>query len=81
MGPHNNFFTLTSEVGSVINVTDRSVLKLSGETYVEASSSETDWLWKAEFAFNPIRNFDFRLGIESNGHQEAILASMGYYFD
>ena len=78
---NDNYFDLTSEVGSVINTSDRSIFKLSGHGYVDTFTGETDWHWGIEFAFNPKRRIDFRVSLEKSGHREVVLATFGYYFD
>lgn len=77
----DNYCELTSEVGSVINTTERSILKLSGKAYIDTFTGERDGHWGIEFAFNPKRHMDFRVSLEKSGHREVVLATFGYYFD
>ena len=77
----DSYLGLTSELGSVIKMTKRTTLKLSGDGYVPMFTGEGDWHWGIEFAISASRQSDLRVSLEGRGHREVLLASFGYYFD
>jgi len=77
----DDFFTLLSEAGAVINISTNSIVGLSTNYDFGTISNERDYLLKGEWAYNGNKNFDYRIGIEDDGKDTVVLASIGYYFD
>jgi hypothetical protein len=77
----DSYFQLSSEVGSVINPTEKSILKLSAEVYVDPTSGDVMWHAGVDFALTLTRHTEFRVGYERNRRGQVVLATLGYYFD
>ncbi len=77
----DNYLRLTSELGSIVNTTERSILKLSGEASLDTFTGETDWHWGAEFGLELGEHSDLRVSFEKSGRHDVALATFGYYFD
>ena len=78
---YDNIFTVTAELGTLINIGDLAVVGIRGKAYSDVSSGETDWVSSLELAINPKSRFDVRVGYERQGSDDVTQISAAYYFD
>lgn len=76
-----NYFQLSSEIGSVINPTEKSALELSAEVYVDPASGDATWHAGIDFALTLTPHAEFRVSYERNRREQVVLATLAYYFD
>ncbi len=76
-----DFITGVSELGSVINTSEKTILVLTANYNIDAISGHPEYLLKANFGINLSKDIDYRMSIETNAKGTTFLASFGYYFD
>ena len=78
---NQDFITGVSELGSVINTSEHTILVLTANYNIDAISGHPEYLLKANFGINLSKDIDCRMSLENNAKGSAFLASFGYYFD
>lgn len=77
----DDFVTLKSEAGTIINPSEKTVLGIFGEVNYNTDLGNADNLLRAEFSYNPHNDFDYRVKMQANENTASVIFSIGYYFD
>lgn len=80
-GIEDEFLTMQTEAGAVLDVTENWKMHAFGRGYWGATSSERDWLWGVDVAFNPKSRFDIRMAVEKFDARTQLTASVAVFFD
>lgn len=76
-----DILSAVSEIGTVVNTSENSIFTFATNYNIDPIYGDSEYIFKANLGINFSKNFDYKMGVENNGTDSVITASIGYYFD